>query len=220
MKVADRVAFFARLAAANPEPVSELEYASPFELLVAVILSAQATDASVNRAMRVLFPVANTPQQLVALGVEGLEPYIRTIGLYRTKAKNVVAMSHALLDRFDGEVPNDREALESLPGVGRKTANVVLNVVFGAHTLAVDTHVFRVANRTGLAKGRTVAEVEALLMKRVPKDYLFGAHHWLILHGRHICKARLPECWRCPVIDLCPYRPKTAPPLKKAPGAR
>ena len=220
MKPADRVEFFARLAAANPEPVSELEYASPFELLVAVILSAQATDASVNKAMRVLFPVANTPQQLVAMGPEKLEDYIKTIGLYRTKAKNVVAMSAALLEKHDGAVPNDRDALEALPGVGRKTANVILNVVFGAHTLAVDTHVFRVSNRTGLAKGKTVEAVEALLMKRVPTDYLYGAHHWLILHGRYICKARLPECWRCPVIDLCPYRPKTPPPLEPAPGAK
>jgi len=216
MKVADRVTFFARLAAANPEPVSELEYASPYELLVAVILSAQATDASVNKAMRVLFPVANTPQAIVELGVEKLEGYIKTIGLYRTKAKNVVAMSAALLERHDGEVPNDRAALEALPGVGRKTANVVLNVVFGEHTLAVDTHVFRVANRTGLARGKTVGEVEALLMKRVPKDYLYGAHHWLILHGRYVCKARVPECWRCPVADLCPYRPKTPPPTEAA----
>jgi len=216
MKVADRVEFFTRLRANNPEPASELEYATPYELLVAVILSAQATDASVNRAMRVLFPVANTPQQIVAMGVERLEPYIKTIGLYRTKAKNVVAMSHALLERHDGEVPNDREALEALPGVGRKTANVILNVVFGEHTLAVDTHVFRVSNRTGLARAPTVGKVEALLMKRVPKEFLFGAHHWLILHGRHVCKARVPECWRCPVIDLCPYRPKTPPPSKPA----
>ena len=220
MKPADRVEFFARLSAANPEPVSELEYASPFELLVAVILSAQATDASVNKAMRVLLRVANTPQQLVAMGPEKLEDFIKTIGLYRTKAKNVVAMSAALLEKHDGAVPNDRDALEALPGVGRKTANVILNVVFGAHTLAVDTHVFRVSNRTGLAKGKTVEAVEALLMKRVPTDYLHGAHHWLILHGRYICKARLPECWRCPVIDLCPYRPKTAPPLAPAPGAK
>ena len=216
MKVADRVTFFARLAAANPEPVSELEYASPYELLVAVILSAQATDASVNKAMRLLFPVANTPQAIVALGVETLEGYIKTIGLYRTKAKNVVAMSTALLAEHDGEVPRDRVALEALPGVGRKTANVVLNVVFGEHTLAVDTHVFRVANRTGLAKGKTVGAVEALLMKRVPKDYLYGAHHWLILHGRYVCKARVPECWRCPVADLCPYRPKTPAPAEPA----
>ena len=211
MKPADRVTFFARLAAANPEPASELEFASPYELLVAVILSAQATDASVNRAMRVLVPVANTPRAIVDLGAEGLEPYIRTIGLYRTKAKNVVAMSRLLLEHHGGEVPDDRAALEALPGVGRKTANVVLNVVFGHHTLAVDTHVFRVANRTGLAKGRTVGDVETRLMKVVPTQYLHGAHHWLILHGRHVCKARRPECWRCIVIDLCPYRPKTPP---------
>ena len=207
-----RHAFFARLAAANPEPASELEYASPFELLVAVILSAQATDASVNKALCTLFPIANTPQALIALGAEGLEPYIKTIGLYRTKAKNVVAMSSLLLDAHDGEVPHDRAALEALPGVGRKTANVILNMVFGEHTLAVDTHVFRVSNRTGLARGATVGKVEALLMKRVPKDFLYGAHHWLILHGRYVCKARTPECWRCVVIDLCAYRPKTRTP--------
>ncbi len=209
-----RHAFFARLAAGNPDPASELEYASPFELLVAVILSAQATDASVNKALRILFPVANTPQTLIALGAEGLEPYIKTIGLYRTKAKNVVAMSRALLDAHQGEVPNDRAALEALPGVGRKTANVILNVVFGVHTLAVDTHVFRVSNRTGLARGATVGKVEALLMKRVPKDFLYGAHHWLILHGRYVCKARTPECWRCIVADLCAYRPKSPAPMK------
>ena len=209
-----RHAFFARLAAANPAPTSELEYASPFQLLVAVILSAQATDVSVNKAMRTLFPIANTPQALIALGAEGLEPFIKTIGLYRTKAKNVVAMSRALLDAHDGEVPNDRAALEALPGVGRKTANVILNVIFGEHTLAVDTHVFRVANRTALARGKTVGKVEAMLMKRVPKDFLFGAHHWLILHGRHVCKARAPECWRCMVADLCAYKPKTLAPMK------
>ena len=217
MKVADRQTFFARLAAANPEPVSELEYASPFELLVAVILSAQATDVSVNKAMRALVPVANTPQALIAIGTEGLEPYIKTIGLYRTKAKNVVAMSRALLEQHDGEVPNDRAALEALPGVGRKTANVVLNVVFGEHTLAVDTHVFRVSNRTGLARGKTVGQVETLLMKRVPKEFLHGAHHWLILHGRYVCKARTPECWQCIVADLCAYKPKTLAPMKDKP---
>ena len=209
-----RHAFFARLAAENPTPTSELEYASPFELLVSVILSAQATDVSVNKAMRRLFPIANTPQALIALGADGLEPYIKTIGLYRTKAKNVVAMSRALLDTHDGEVPNDRAALEALPGVGRKTANVILNVVFGEHTLAVDTHVFRVANRTGLARGKTVGKVETLLMKRVPKDFLYGAHHWMILHGRHVCKARTPACWRCIVADLCAYIPKTLAPAK------
>ncbi len=214
MNAEQRYAFFARLAAADPAPATELEYASPFELLVAVILSAQATDVSVNKAMRSLFPIANTPQAMIALGAEGLEPYIKAIGLYRTKAKNVVAMSRALLDRHDGEVPNDRAALEALPGVGRKTANVILNVVFGEHTLAVDTHVFRVSNRTGLARGTTVGRVEALLMKRVPEEFLFGAHHWLILHGRHVCKARTPECFRCVVADLCAFRPKTRAPIE------
>ncbi|MGI9024879.1 MAG: endonuclease III [Burkholderiaceae bacterium] len=214
MNAEQRYAFFARLAAADPAPATELEYASPFELLVAVILSAQATDVSVNKAMRILFPIANTPQAMIALGAEGLEPYIKAIGLYRTKAKNLVAMSRALLDRQDGEVPNDRAALEALPGVGRKTANVILNVVFGEHTLAVDTHVFRVSNRTGLARGTTVGRVEALLMKRVPEEFLFGAHHWLILHGRHVCKARTPECFRCVVADLCAFRPKTRAPIE------
>ena len=212
MKPADRGTFFGRLQQANPAPTSELSYSSPYELLVAVILSAQATDLSVNKAMQKLFPVANTPAAIAALGAEGLEPYIRTIGLYRTKARNVVAMSRMLIERHDGEVPSDRSALEALPGVGRKTANVVLNVIFGEHTLAVDTHVFRVANRTGLARGKTVAVVETKLMKVVPPDFLFGAHHWLILHGRHVCKARRPECWHCVVVDLCPYRPKTPPP--------
>ncbi len=215
MKPADREQFFARLQQANPAPASELSYSSPYELLVAVILSAQATDLSVNKAMEKLWPVANTPAGIVALGVEGLEPYIRTIGLYRTKAKNVVATSRLLIERHGGEVPEDRAALEALPGVGRKTANVVLNVIFGQHTLAVDTHVFRVANRTGLAKGKTVGIVEAKLMKAVPASFLFGAHHWLILHGRHVCKARLPECWHCVVADLCPYRPKTPPPVAR-----
>jgi endonuclease-3 len=212
MKPVDREAFFARLAAANPNPTSELAYTSPYELLVAVILSAQATDLSVNKAMAKLFPVANTPEAIVALGTEGIEPYIRTIGLYRTKARNVIAMSRMLIEVHGGIVPQDRTALEALPGVGRKTANVILNVVFGEHTLAVDTHVFRVANRTGLAKGKTVDVVETKLMKVVPKQFLFGAHHWLILHGRHVCKARRPECWHCAVSDLCPFRPKTPAP--------
>ena len=212
MKPADREKFFARLAGANPNPTSELTYGSPYELLVAVVLSAQATDLSVNKAMAKLFPIANTPEAIAALGPEGLEPYIRTIGLYRTKARNVIAMSRMLIERHGGEVPQDRAALEALPGVGRKTANVILNVIFGEHTLAVDTHVFRVANRTGLAKGTTVDVVETKLMKVVPKRFLFGAHHWLILHGRHVCKARLPECWHCVVRDLCPYRPKTPAP--------
>ena len=215
MKPADRAAFFGRLQQANPSPASELSYSSPYELLVAVILSAQATDLSVNKAMEKLWPVANTPAAIVALGAEGLEPYIRTIGLYRTKAKNVVATSRLLIERHEGEVPEDRASLEALPGVGRKTANVVLNVIFGQHTLAVDTHVFRVANRTGLAKGKTVDIVEAKLMKAVPPSFLFGAHHWLILHGRHVCKARVPECWHCFVADLCPYRPKTPTPAER-----
>ncbi len=212
MKPADRHTFFARLRDANPEPKSELVYASPYELLVAVILSAQATDQSVNKAMAKLFPVANTPAAIVSLGADGIEPYIKTIGLFRTKARNVVAMSRKLIDEHDGEVPHDRAALEALPGVGRKTANVILNVIFGEHTLAVDTHVFRVSNRTKLATGKTVGLVEAKLMKVVPAEFLFGAHHWLILHGRHVCKARMPECWRCEVADLCPYKPKTAAP--------
>jgi endonuclease-3 len=212
VKPADRHTFFARLRDANPEPKSELVYASPYELLVAVILSAQATDQSVNKAMAKLFPVANTPAAIVSLGADGIEPYIKTIGLFRTKARNVVAMSRKLIDEHDGEVPHDRAALEALPGVGRKTANVILNVIFGEHTLAVDTHVFRVSNRTKLAPGKTVGLVEAKLMKVVPAEFLFGAHHWLILHGRHVCKARMPECWRCEVADLCPYKPKTAAP--------
>jgi endonuclease-3 len=220
MKPADREKFFARLSAANPDPASELTFGTPYELLVSVILSAQATDLSVNKATAVLFPVANTPAAIVALGVEKLEPFIRTIGLYRTKAKNVVATSRLLIEQHGGEVPRDRAALEALPGVGRKTANVVLNVAFGEHTLAVDTHVFRVSNRTRLAPGKTVEIVEHKLMKVVPPAYLFGAHHWLILHGRYVCKARVPECWRCPVIDVCPYRPKTPPPLEPAPGKK
>lgn len=220
MKPGDRRTFFERLAAANPAPVSELEFQTPFELLIAVICSAQATDRSVNLAMAKLLPVARTPQAIAALGVEGLEPYLRTIGLFRTKAKNVVATAQALIERHGGEVPQDRASLEALPGVGRKTANVVLNVIFGEHTVAVDTHVFRVSNRTGLARGATVAVVETKLMKVVPKDYLFAAHHWLILHGRHVCKARLPECWRCVVVDLCPYRPKTPPPVAVIPTRR
>ncbi len=216
LNATQRQDFFARLAAADPDPATELRFASPYELLVAVILSAQATDLSVNKAMAKLFPVANTPAAIAAMGPDGIEPYIRTIGLYKTKARNVVAMSRLLIERHDGEVPQDRAALEALPGVGRKTANVILNVIFGEHTLAVDTHVFRVANRTGLAKGKTVGVVEAKLMKSVPAAFLFGAHHWLILHGRHVCKARVPECWHCVVADLCPYRPKTPPPPVKA----
>ncbi|MCS7101701.1 MAG: endonuclease III [Burkholderiaceae bacterium] len=213
MNAAKRRAIFERLRAANPHPTTELEYRTPFELLVAVVLSAQATDRSVNAATRQLFAVANTPERIAALGADGLMPYIRTIGLYRTKAKNVVALSRLLLERHGGQVPRDRQALEALPGVGRKTANVILNTAFGEPTIAVDTHIFRVANRTGLAPGKNVAEVERKLLKFVPEEFRKDAHHWLILHGRYVCKARRPECWRCPIADLCEYRRKTpAPP--------
>ena len=201
--------FFARLATANPEPKGELEYATPFQLLVAVVLSAQATDKGVNRATRPLFKDHPTPQAIAALGQAGLEDYIQTIGLYRTKAKNVVTLSQQLLERHGGEVPHDREALEALPGVGRKTANVVLNIAFGEPTIAVDTHIFRVGNRTGLAPGKTVDAVEAKLLKVVPVEYRLHAHHWLILHGRYVCKARTPDCPGCLVSDLCVYKEKT-----------
>jgi endonuclease-3 len=204
-----RAEIFARLAGANPNPTTELAYRTPYELLVAVILSAQATDKSVNLATRGLFTVADTPQKMIALGVEGLIPYIKTIGLFRTKAKNVVEMSRLLLERHGGEVPATREALEQLPGVGRKTANVVLNTAFGHDTMAVDTHIFRVANRTGLAPGKDPLEVEERLVKLVPEPYRRNAHHWLILHGRYVCKARKPDCPRCVIRDLCEYRPKT-----------
>ena len=213
MNSAKRHEFFVRLARENPQPESELEYTSPFELLVAVILSAQATDSSVNKAMRHLFPIANTPRAIAAMGEERLGELIKTIGLYRTKAKNVAAMCAMLIASHDGEVPRSQAALEALPGVGRKTANVVRNNVFGDATLAVDTHVFRVANRTGLARGRNVLEVEMKLMKTVPPDFMQHAHHWLILHGRYVCKARVPECWRCVVRDLCAFTPKPAAPL-------
>ena len=204
-----RAEIFARLAGANPNPTTELAYRTPYELLVAVILSAQATDKSVNLATRGLFTVADTPQKMIALGVEGLIPYIKTIGLFRTKAKNVVEMSRLLLERHGGEVPATREALEQLPGVGRKTANVVLNTAFGHDTMAVDTHIFRVANRTGVAPGKNPLEVEERLVKFVPEPYRRNAHHWLILHGRYVCKARKPDCPRCVIRDLCEYRPKT-----------
>ena len=196
---------FQRLAEANPEPKSELEHATPFQLLVAVILSAQATDKGVNLATRRLFPVAGTPQAIAALGEEGLAEFIKTIGLYRNKAKNVVAMSRLLLDRHGGEVPRERQALEALPGVGRKTANVVLNVIFGEPTIAVDTHIFRVANRTGLAPGKDVREVEDKLVRCVPERFRLHAHHWLILHGRYVCKAQRPDCGGCPIADLCDH---------------
>ena len=207
--------FFRRLAELNPEPETELEYKGPYTLLVAVALSAQATDVSVNLATRKLFKVADTPEKMVALGEDGLKQHIRTIGLFNTKAKNVIALSEKLLTEHGGEVPQDRAALESLPGVGRKTANVVLNTAFGQETFAVDTHIFRVGNRTGLAPGKTPLEVELKLEKVVPQPFRRGAHHWLILHGRYVCKARTPECWRCPVVDLCAYKPKTPAPTSK-----
>jgi endonuclease-3 len=200
---------FERFAATNPEPRSELEYATPYQLLVAVILSAQATDKRVNTATRDLFRDAATPQAMVALGEQGVAEYIKTIGLFNTKAKNVVAMSRMLLDQHHGQVPHERAALEALPGVGRKTANVVLNIVFGQPTLAVDTHIFRVANRTGLAPGKDVRAVEDKLLKRVPAQYRLHAHHWLILHGRYVCKARNPDCQTCPIHDLCEFPDKT-----------
>ena len=202
---------FERLRALNPEPRTELEYSTPFELLVAVILSAQATDRGVNVATRRLFPVANTPRAIVELGVDGLAAYVRSIGLWQGKAKNIVATSRLLLERHGGAVPEDRASLEALPGVGRKTANVILNTAFGQPTMAVDTHIFRVANRTGLAPGRTVRAVEEALLERVPAEFLKDAHHWLILHGRYVCKARAPACPSCPIADLCGYRQKTKP---------
>jgi len=209
---ARRRALFERLRALDPHPTTELEYSTPFELLVAVILSAQATDKSVNLATRRLFPAARTPEAILALGLEGLESYVRSIGLYRSKARNIVATCRMLLEQHDGRVPADRESLEALPGVGRKTANVILNTAFGLPTVAVDTHIFRVANRTGLAPGRTVREVEEQLLKRVPPEFLKDAHHWLILHGRYVCKARTPDCTSCPIADLCEYGHKTPAP--------
>ncbi|MCK9383886.1 MAG: endonuclease III [Nevskia sp.] len=212
MNAAQRSELFRRLAAANPEPRSELEYNTPFELLVAVVLSAQATDVSVNKATARLYPVANTPHAILALGEDALRGYIKTIGLFQTKAKNVIALCRLLLERHGGEVPKTREALEALPGVGAKTARVVLNVAFGEPTIAVDTHIFRIANRTGLGPAKTTDAVSAKLEKSTPKEYALHAHHWLILHGRYICKARTPECWRCPIADLCAYTLKTPEP--------
>jgi endonuclease III len=212
MRKPDIAPFFATLRAANPLPASELEFTTPFELLVAVLLSAQATDVGVNKATRKLFPVANTPRAILDLGIDGLEGYIKTIGLYRNKAKNLIEACRILVEKHGGQVPRTREELEALPGVGRKTANVVLNVAFGEETLAVDTHIFRVANRTGLAPGKNVEEVEEKLMRVVPKEYLQDAHHWLILHGRYVCVARTPKCWECAVIRFCAYEPKTPPP--------
>ena len=202
--------FFATLQAANPQPNTELEYTSVFELLAAVLLSAQATDVGVNKATRRLFPVANTPQKILALGLDGLEGYIKTIGLYRSKAKHLMETCRILVEQHGGEIPRTREALEALPGVGRKTANVVLNVAFGEPTMAVDTHIFRVGNRTGLAPGKTPYEVEMQLLKRIPPAYLVDAHHWLILHGRYICQARKPLCGQCAVSAYCDFKPKTA----------
>jgi endonuclease-3 len=209
MNAAQRHELYARLQAANPAPTTELAYQTPFELLVSVVLSAQATDVGVNKATAKLFPVANTPQALVKLGVTGLKRYIKTIGLFNTKAKNLIALSRLLIDQHGGEVPRTREALEALPGVGRKTANVVLNTAFGEPAIAVDTHIFRVANRTGLAPGKDVRAVEDALVKHTPAEFAKDAHHWLILHGRYVCKARLPDCPRCAIRDLCEYRQKT-----------
>ncbi len=211
MSPAKRQALFERLRAVNPIPRTELEYATPFQLLVAVMLSAQATDKSVNKATAVLFPVADTPATIAALGIAGLTPFIKSIGLYNSKAKNVIATARLLNSEHGGEVPMQREALEALPGVGRKTANVVLNTAFGETTIAVDTHIFRVANRTGLARGETERNVEDKLMRKVPAEFRKDAHHWLILHGRYVCKARVPDCPRCIIRDLCEYRAKTPP---------
>jgi endonuclease III len=212
MKKAEIDEFYRRLADRIPEPETELEYENHYTLLVAVVLSAQATDASVNLATRDLFAEVKTPEQMLALGEEGLKQHIKTIGLFNTKAKNVIALSQALVDEHGGQVPADRDTLETLPGVGRKTANVVMNCAFGAETFAVDTHVFRVSNRTGLAPGKNPAEVEAKLDRLTPQPWRRHAHHWLILHGRYVCKARKPECWRCVVRDLCRFKPKTPPP--------
>ena len=209
-----RRAIFERLRAANPDPASELEHGSPYELLVAVVLSAQATDKGVNKATAKLFPVANTPSAIVTLGVDGLIPYVQSIGLFRNKAKNIVALSEILLREHGGQVPANRDALEKLPGVGRKTANVVLNVAFREPTIAVDTHIFRVANRTGLAPGKDPGEVERKLLKFVPDEFKLHAHHWLILHGRYVCVARSPHCAVCGIVDLCEFRHKTVKPPK------
>ncbi|QDZ08622.1 endonuclease III [Sphingomonas panacisoli] len=215
MNKAQVVEFFSRLAADNPHPETELEYGNPYQLVVAVALSAQATDIGVNKATRRLFEEVKTPAQMVALGEAKLKQHIKTIGLFNTKAKNVIALSEQLIADHGGEVPADRDALEKLPGVGRKTANVVMNVAFGAETFAVDTHIFRVGNRTGLARGKTPLAVELKLDKIVPQPFRLHAHHWLILHGRYVCKARTPECWRCVVCDLCAFKPKTPAPRQR-----
>lgn len=216
MKKADIFEFYRRLAELNPAPRTELEYGNDYQLLVAVVLSAQATDVGVNKATRALFREVITPAQMVELGEERLKDHIKTIGLFNAKAKNVIALSEILVRDFDGRVPQDRDILTTLPGVGRKTANVVMNTAFGAETFAVDTHIFRVGNRTGLAPGKTPLAVEQKLEKQTPAPFRRDAHHWLILHGRYICKARKPECWRCPVPDLCRYKPKTPAPVKAA----
>ena len=216
VKKADIFEFYRRLAEANPAPETELAYGNVYQLLVAVVCSAQSTDVGVNKATRALFAEVKTPAQMVALGEDGLKDHIKTIGLFNGKAKNVIALSEILVRDHGGEVPADREALEALPGVGRKTANVVMNTAFGAETFAVDTHIFRVGNRTGLAPGKTVLAVEKALDKHTPQPFRVGAHHWLILHGRYVCKARTPECWRCPVADLCRFKPKTLPPKTRS----
>jgi len=215
MKKDDIFEFYRRLAELNPAPRTELEYGNDYQLLVAVVLSAQATDVGVNKATRALFRDVKTPQQMVDLGEEGLKRHIKTIGLFNAKAKNVIALSEILARDYDGQVPQDRDILTTLPGVGRKTANVVMNTAFGAETFAVDTHIFRVGNRTGIAPGKTPLAVEKKLEKLTPAPFRRDAHHWLILHGRYICKARKPECWRCPVADLCRYKPKTPAPKGK-----
>lgn len=215
MNKADVVEFFSRLAADNPHPETELESGNAYQLLVAVVLSAQATDVGVNKATRKLFQEVHTPAQMVALGEDELKQHIKTIGLFNTKAKNVIALSEQLIADHQGAVPDDRDELEKLPGVGRKTANVVMNVAFGAETFAVDTHIFRVGNRTGLARGKTPLAVELKLEKAVPQPFRLHAHHWLILHGRYVCKARTPECWRCVVADLCAFKPKTPAPKSR-----
>ncbi|CAN1497222.1 Nth Predicted EndoIII-related endonuclease [Sphingomonadaceae bacterium] len=219
MKSADIFEFYRRLAEANPSPETELAYGNVYQLLVAVVMSAQSTDVGVNKATKKLFETVKMPQQMVALGEDGLKQHIKTIGLFNSKAKNVIALSEILIRDHGGEVPADRDLLEQLPGVGRKTANVLMNTAFGAETFAVDTHIFRVGNRTGLAKGKTPLAVEKALDKKTPGPFRLGAHHWLILHGRYICKARTPECWRCPVADLCRYKPKTPAPFTKSVSA-
>lgn len=215
MNTQKRHNIFIRFKQTNPHPTTELVYHSPFQLLIAVILSAQATDKGVNKATELLFGVADTAQAILALGEEGLKSYIKTIGLFNTKAKNILRTCEMLVVQHGGQVPKDRQALESLPGVGRKTANVILNTAFGEPTIAVDTHIFRVANRTGIAKGNNVLEVERQLLKHVPDEFKHDAHHWLILHGRYVCVARKPQCWRCLIIDLCEYPQKTPPPNEK-----